>query len=137
MILIDDLDGDFLNRLFITLIVSFFVLSVMGKAMAAENPFVDVPLDHWAYDAVQQLADDGVINGFGDGTYRGDQVISRYRMAQMVAQAMAKENASAKDQGVIDKLAAEFDQELQNFGVRVESLEKHADKVKWNVDYYF
>jgi len=58
-------------------------------AFAAANPFEDVPADHWAYDAIAQLAADGVIEGYGDGTYRGDQEITRYEMAQMVARAMA------------------------------------------------
>ena len=43
--------------------------------VAAANPFSDVPRDHWAYDAVTQLAADGVVEGYGDGTFRGDRNI--------------------------------------------------------------
>ena len=106
-------------------------LGVTASAYAA-NPFSDVPSDHWAYDAVAQLAKDGVIDGYGDSTYRGDQNITRYEMAQMVARAMAKNDVSAADKAMIDKLAAEFSDELNNLGVRVANLEKNADKVKWN-----
>ncbi len=94
----------------------------------AQNPFEDVPADHWAYDAIAQLAADGVIEGYGDGTYRGDQEITRYEMAQMIARAMAK---GGGDKALIDKLAAEFADELNNLGVRVAALEKKVDNVKW------
>ena len=52
-------------------------------------------------------------------------------MAQMVAKAMAKSDVSAADKAMIDKLAAEFADELNNLGVRVSNLETHADMVKW------
>lgn len=74
---------------------------------------------------------DGVINGYGDGTFRGQQEITRYEMAQMVAKAMAKTDVSAADKAMIDKLAAEFSDELNNLGVRVSNLEKKVDNVKW------
>ena len=94
------------------------------------NPFEDVPAEHWAYDAVAQLAADGVIEGYGDGTYRGTQEITRYEMAQMIARAMAKQPSGA-DKALIDKLAAEFGEELANLGVRVAALEKTVDNVRW------
>ena len=68
----------------------------------------------------------------GDTTFRGNQSITRYEMAQMVAKAMAKTDVSAADKALIDKLAAEFSDELNNLGVRVSNLERNADMVKWN-----
>ena len=106
------------------------VVGAASTTFAAANPFEDVPADHWAYDAVAQLAADGVIEGYGDGTYRGDQEITRYEMAQMIARAMAK-NPSGADKALVDKLAAEFADELNNLGVRVAALEKKVDNVKW------
>ena len=97
---------------------------------ASANPFEDVPRDHWAYEAVAQLAADGVIEGYGDGTYRGAQEITRYEMAQMVARAMAK-NPSGADKALVDKLASEFRSELDSLGVRVAALEKKTDNTKW------
>ena len=108
------------------------VVGAASTTFAAANPFSDVPRDHWAYDAVTQLAADGVVEGYGDGTYRGDRNITRYEMAQMVAKAMAKDNLSSSDRALVDRLAAEFADELNNLGVRVANLEKHADMVKWN-----
>ena len=97
-------------------------LGVTASAYAA-NPFSDVPAGHWAYDAVNKLAAEGVVDGYSDGTYGGDKLMTRYEMAQIVAKAMAK-GAN------VDKLAAEFADELDSLGVRVANLEKKSDNVK-------
>ena len=97
-------------------------LGVTASAYAA-NPFSDVPAGHWAYDSISKLAAAGVIDGYGDGTFGGDKLMTRYEMAQIVAKAMAK-GAS------VERLAAEFADELDNLGVRVANLEKKADNVK-------
>ena len=97
-------------------------LGVTASAYAA-NPFSDVPAGHWAYDSISKLAAAGVIEGYGDATFGGDKLMTRYEMAQIVAKAMAK----GAD---VDKLAAEFADELDNLGVRVANLEKKADNVK-------
>ncbi|SFW29057.1 hypothetical protein [Selenomonas ruminantium] len=69
--------------------------------------------------------------GCGNSTFKGNRNITRYEMAQMVAKAMAK-NTSGADKALVDKLAAEFAEELNNLGVRVAKLERNADMVKWN-----
>ena len=97
-------------------------LGVTASAYAA-NPFSDVPAGHWAYDSINKLAAAGVIEGYGDSTFGGDKLMTRYEMAQIVAKAMAK-GAN------VDKLPAEFADELDNLGVRVANLEKKADNVK-------
>ena len=97
-------------------------LCVTASAYAA-NPFSDVPAGHWAYDSINKLAAAGVIEGYGDSTFGGDKLMTRYEMAQIVAKAMAK-GAN------VDKMAAEFADELDNLGVRVAALEKKADNVK-------
>ena len=97
-------------------------LGVTASAYAA-NPFSDVPAGHWAYDSINKLAAAGVIEGYGDTTFGGDKLMTRYEMAQIVAKAMAKGTN-------VDKLAAEFADELDNLGVRVANLEKKADNVK-------
>ena len=97
-------------------------LGVTASAYAA-NPFSDVPAGHWAYDSISKLAAAGVIEGYGDATFGGDKLMTRYEMAQIVAKAMAK-GAN------VDKLAAEFADELDNLGVRVANLEKKTDNVR-------
>ncbi|MBR2039103.1 MAG: S-layer homology domain-containing protein [Phascolarctobacterium sp.] len=96
-------------------------LGVTASAYAA-NPFSDVPAGHWAYDSVAKLAAAGVVDGYADGAFDGEKLMTRYEMAQIVAKAMAK-GADC------DKLAAEFAEELDNLGVRVAKLEKAADAV--------
>lgn len=97
-------------------------LGVTASAYAA-NPFSDVPASHWAYDSISKLAAAGIVEGYGDSTYGGDKLMTRYEMAQIVAKAMAK-GAN------VDALAAEFADELDNLGVRVSALEKKQDNVK-------
>ena len=121
-----------MKKTLVSALTTALVVGAASTTFAAANPFSDVPADHWAYDAVSQLAADGVIEGYGDTTFRGQQNITRYEMAQMIAKAMAKTDVSAADKALIDKLAAEFSDELNNLGVRVSNLERNADMVKWN-----
>ncbi|WP_455654946.1 S-layer homology domain-containing protein [Phascolarctobacterium sp.] len=97
-------------------------LGVTASAYAA-NPFSDVPAGHWAYDSINKLAAAGIVDGYGDNTFGGDRLMTRYEMAQIVAKAMAK-GAN------VDRLAAEFADELDSLGVRVAALEKKSDNVK-------
>lgn len=117
-----------MKKSLVAALTTALVVGAASTTFAAANPFSDVPADHWAYDAVAQLAAEGVIDGYGDGTYRGQQQITRYEMAQMVARAMAKGTNSA----MIDKLAAEFAEELNSLGVRVAALEKKIDNVRFS-----
>jgi hypothetical protein len=124
--------GDFLmKKTLAAAITSALVIGVASTTFAAANPFSDVPTDHWSFDAVAKLAHEGVIEGYGDNTFRGDAKITRYEMAQMVAKAMAKSNVSTADKATIDKLSAEYATELNNLGVRVSALEKKTDNVKF------
>ncbi|MDL2281128.1 S-layer homology domain-containing protein [Selenomonadales bacterium OttesenSCG-928-I06] len=106
-------------------------VSVAGTALANQNPFSDVPQGHWAYDAVAQLEKDGLITGYGDGTYRGDRAMSRYEMATVVAQL---DDASGENAELINRLRSEFATELYNLGVRVDKLEKNASTIKFSGD---
>jgi hypothetical protein len=99
-------------------------LGVSATAFAA-NPFSDLPAGHWAYGAVAKLAAAGIVDGYPDGTFKGDRTMTRYEMAQIVAKALAKGAIGADD-----KLVSEFADELDNLGVRVAKLEKNADMVK-------
>ena len=110
----------------------FAATAVLGVTTAfAANPFSDVTPDSWAYQAVSQLAAAGIINGYPDGTFKGQNDITRYEMAQMVAKAMANQDrANAEQQAMINRLADEFSNELNNLGVRVARLEDRVGNVK-------
>ena len=97
-------------------------LGVTASAYAA-NPFSDVPAGHWAYDSIAKLAAAGVVDGYPDGAFKGQNLMTRYEMAQIVAKAMAK-GAN------VEALAAEFADELDNLGVRVAALENKMDNTR-------
>ena len=122
-----------MKRQFATMLASTAVLGVT-TAFAA-NPFSDVTPDSWAYKSVSQLASAGIINGYPDGTFKGQKDITRFEMAQMIAKAMANQDrANAEQQAMINRLADEFSNELNNLGVRVGRLEDRAGNVKVNGD---
>lgn len=110
----------------ITALVAAAALASAAPAIAAVNPFSDVPASHWAYDAVAQLASRGVISGYPDGTYKGAKPATRYELASAVARALAvvdMEKASKQDVDILKRLAVEFKDELDALGVRVESVD--------------
>jgi hypothetical protein len=98
--------------------------------VSAANPFADVDDSSWAYQAVSQLSDQGVVDGYPDGTFRGDKNVSRYEMSQIIARLMAKENTlNASQKATVDKLAGEYADELKSLGVRVTELEKKTGHI--------
>ncbi|WP_440233201.1 S-layer homology domain-containing protein [Dialister succinatiphilus] len=93
--------------------------------VSAANPFADVDTSSWAYQAVSQLSDQGVVDGYPDGTFKGDKNVSRYELAQIIARLMAKEGSLNDSQrATVQKLSGEYAGELQSLGVRVKELEK-------------
>ncbi|MBR2143362.1 putative porin [Anaerovibrio sp.] len=121
----------------VTAVSTALIIGAASTSFAAVNPFSDVPADHWAYDAVSQLQEDGVVNGYVDGTFRGNQLMTRYEMAQIVAKAMAKQknngfSGAKTDKAMVDKLMVEFKDELTNLGVRLDDIEKRLDNVIWS-----
>ena len=95
----------------------------------ANNAFSDVTPDDWSYKAVSQLADEGVIDGYPDGTFKGNKNITRYEMGQIVARLMAKEDTLTTDQkATLDKLSSDYAGELDTLGVRVDKLENQVFK---------
>ena len=110
--------------------------AVLGVTSAfAANPFSDVTPQDWAYQAVAQLASQGIVNGYEDGTFQGQKNITRYEMAQMVAKAMTRQGqVDAEQNAIINRLANEFSAELNNLGVRVSTLENKVGNFKFTGD---
>ncbi|MDH7601761.1 MAG: S-layer homology domain-containing protein [Armatimonadota bacterium] len=67
-----------------TLLVVVVLIAGAGISFAAEQPFKDVPADHWAAEAVQSLKEKGIVNGYSDGTFRGDKPVTRYELAVLL-----------------------------------------------------
>lgn len=79
-----------MKKSYLSALTTALIIGAASTTFAAANPFSDVPAGHWAYDAVTKLASEGIIEGYGDGTFRGNRNITRYEMAQMVAKALSK-----------------------------------------------
>src|ERR1700731_640148 len=116
------------------LLAAYFVgaaLIVSGPASA--TPFSDVPANHWAYQAIQSLAADGLVEGYPDGKFKGDRPLTRYEMAVLVARVIAKLQAngagyaSKADLDKLQKLIDALKDELDSLGVRVTNLEDALD----------
>ncbi len=106
-----------------------------GVSAYAANPFSDVSAGDWAYQAVTSLSEQGVVEGYPDGTFKGQQNITRYEMAQIIARMLAKEDQyNAQQRAIIDRLASEYADELNNLGVRVSNLEKRVGNVRFTGD---
>ncbi|MDR2180438.1 MAG: S-layer homology domain-containing protein [Synergistaceae bacterium] len=102
------------------------LVAFAAPAFAATNPFMDVPINHWSYDAIGQLAAQGVLSGYPDGTYKGKQPTTRYEMASALARALAVVDltkASKQDVEMLKKLVVEFKDELDALGVQVEQID--------------
>ena len=106
-----------------------------GVSAYAANPFSDVTPSDWAYQAVVDLSEQGVVEGYPDGTFKGERNITRYEMAQIIARMLAKEDQlNAEQRATLDKLAGEYADELANLGVRVSNLEKKVGNLYWSGD---
>ena len=103
-----------------------------GVSAYAANPFSDVSPDDWAYQAVSDLSDQGVVEGYPDGTFKGERNMTRYELAQVIARLMAREDQlNAEQKATLDKLAGEYADELANLGVRVSNMEKKVGNISW------
>jgi len=102
-----------------------------GVSAYAANPFSDVTPSDWAYQAVVDLSEQGVVEGYPDGTFKGERNITRYEIARMLAK---EDQLNAEQRATLDKLAGEYADELANLGVRVSNLEKKVGNLYWSGD---
>ena len=121
-----------------TSIIASAAMLLAGAAIASANPFSDVPASHWAYQAVNSMAEKGIIQGFPNGTFKGNQNVTRYQLAMITAKMIANvENCggsvSKTDLQTLEKLTVEFADELALLGVKVTALEDDMQVVKEDV----
>ncbi|NLD96886.1 MAG: S-layer homology domain-containing protein, partial [Synergistaceae bacterium] len=110
----------------LALVAVVALVAFAAPAFANVNPFMDVPMNHWAYDAIGQLAARGVLSGYPDGTYKGNQPMTRYEAASAVARALAvvdMTKASKQDVEMLKRLVVEFKDELDALGVKVDKID--------------
>jgi len=107
----------------------FTVLAAIVAASAAPvsaTPFLDVPRNQWASDAIKSLVTDGVITGYPNGSFDGTRPMTRYEMAVLIARAIAKveaDGASAADVAKLGKLVDLYKDQLEGMGVRMSAVE--------------
>lgn len=110
------------NRLLALLLTALMVCSLAAPAMGA-NPFFDVPMDHWAYDAVEYLADAGLVEGYPDGTFGGSRNFTRYEMALVFARIVAR-----FEQYVDQRIAQGLDSRLDDLSQQVAAAMAEASE---------
>lgn len=114
------------------------VFSLVAQVSAAPL-FPDVPAQQWARDAVAQLAAKGIVEGYPDGTFKGDRAATRYEMAMVVARMLAKSEqmwatfATKADLEALKQLVNTLRDELDALGVRVTNLEDNLAKLTGRV----
>ncbi len=108
------------------------LLAVLSLSVASAVKFKDVPPGHWAEEAVYKLAEEGIILGFPDGTYRGNEYLTRYQAALLIYRLLERlraEFGAGADQETLAALrnaVQELAAELASLGVRVSALEDNA-----------
>ncbi len=119
-------------------VLAALVFSVYAPRVVQAQPFADVPTDIFAFDAVAELAAKGIIEGYPDGTFKGDRAMTRYEMAMVVARILARIEAikippppaalppgvAPADLAAVQRLVNEFRAELAAQGVRVTAVEE-------------
>lgn len=105
------------------------LLACSAFSASAASPFSDVDHNDWSYKAVAELSAQGVVDGYPDGSFKGNKEISRFETAQIVARLLAKENSLNNEQKAsVHKLANAYSDELKQLGVRVDNIEKKLGK---------
>ncbi|HEV2281940.1 MAG TPA: S-layer homology domain-containing protein [bacterium] len=127
-------------------LAALLTAALAGAAIA--QPFADVPADHWAYDAIAELAAKGLIEGYPDGAFEGDRAMTRYEMAMVVTRLLTRvesiavpssappaANVTKADLEAIQRLVNEFRPELTTLGVRVTTIEEELNAIKARQDH--
>ena len=107
------------------------LVAVAAPAFAA-NPFSDVPMNHWAYDAVEELASKGILEGYPNGTFKGNRAMTRYEIATMVAR-MMNAGLTGADLEKLKALVVEFQPELDALGVKVDGFDSRLTALEKGV----
>ena len=104
-----------------------------GKTVMAVDKdalFPDIPENHWAYDYVMKLARAGIIEGYEDGEFKGDRMMTRYEFAALLYRAImagAASNPELNQDGTLGRLVKEFDGELKYIRIDVIEKDKHGN----------
>ena len=137
-----------MRKIWIPVVVAVLLAACAIPAFA--GPFSDVPSDHWAWRAVKALQQEGLIVGYPDGTFKGDNLFTRYEMAMVVArlydqliEMIPPENGGPEippdvaTKGDLDAMKAEMQDLIDEFADELEMINYDIDDMKdwmWNVE---
>ncbi|MGM0415112.1 MAG: S-layer homology domain-containing protein [Bacillota bacterium] len=121
-----------------TTIVSLTILVLLIFSTGAyAQEFDDVPRDHWAYDSVQALAEEGYLSLYSGEDFNGEEPLTRYEMAEIIANVLdntvggtSAENLSEEDVDVIRELSLEFRDELVTVAQRQKDFEERLNNIE-------
>jgi polyhydroxyalkanoate synthesis regulator phasin len=121
----------------LALLAAVVAALAIARPALAQGPFADVPTDHWAYDAVNELAKQGIVNGYPDSTFGGKRALTRYEFAIAIQRALQEVqrriDAAAANQKPPDLsnyvTKDELNQALQNVPTKEE-----VDRLRSDVD---
>ena len=138
-----------MRKFWIPLLAAALFLAFAIPAFA--GPFSDVPADHWAYRAVNHLQQEGIIVGYPDGTFKGDNLFTRYEMAMVIARIYDQLMEELEDiytkmeemdtaattppefqnyMDMVDDLIDEFGDELEMIGYDIDDMKDWM----WNIE---
>ncbi|MFP4199028.1 MAG: S-layer homology domain-containing protein [Halanaerobium sp.] len=112
------------------ILLSLMLILMFSVGLSAQE-FEDVPRDHWAYDSVQTLAEEGYLSLYSGEDFNGEEPLTRYEMAEIIANILensvggtAAEDLSEEDVDVIRELSLEFRDELVTVAQRQKDFEE-------------
>ena len=106
--------------------------AVLGADLPEDqsNMFPDVPANHWAYEAVNDMAKRGLVIGYEDGQFKGDRTMTRYEFAMIVERAIQK--AKELNTSIDGRLVDEFKPELLRFEIQKNGSLERVHTLKSN-----
>jgi len=121
----------------------FCLVLTLIPAVFSMNPFRDVPGDHFAYSAIEKLAEAGVLQGVDEGRFKGRRLMTRYDFAVVIAKTLAHikgltspdktADLSPEISLIMSSLSVEFRDELDKLGVRLDTLEENVARAEEGV----
>lgn len=112
-------------HVFLLVMVATF-LALTGLVLA--DNFADVPPGHWAYEAVDYLKANNMLEGFPGGNFNGDRTLTRYEFAQLISRYIkdmaGKDLLDPNAQALLERLRSEFKKELDEINNRIKTLEE-------------
>ena len=106
--------------------------AVLGADLPEDqtNMFPDVPANHWAYEAVNDMAKRGLVIGYEDGQFKGDRTMTRYEFAMIIERAIQK--AKELNTSIDGRLVDEFKPELLRFEIQKNGSLERVHTMKSN-----